>query len=128
MYARANICAMPLREEERLRRVQERQEEIEDAWTACALISSKLSSAARERVGKLIASALSRRAVVDTERVRVPRNEIWTVAEVALHLKVSEDKIRIDVRKGLIPGAFQLGDLWRFRVEDVRGIGRKTAD
>ena len=87
------------------------------------MVQNNMSPSARDRVGKLIASGLSRRAVMEPEKSVVPKDEIWTTEEVAEYLRCSPDHVRVEAKKGRIPG-FQLGSLWRFRAENVRGLGR----
>ena len=54
--------------------------------------------------------------------VIVPRDEIWTTEEVSEYLKVSPDTVRNEAKKGKLPGAFQVGSLWRFRSAKIRQL------
>lgn len=55
-----------------------------------------------------------------TGKTTIPfEQEIWTTEEVAAYLRVSPDMVRIEAKKKRIPGAFQIGTLWRFRRDEI---------
>ena len=51
----------------------------------------------------------------------IPTWEIWTVADVAAHLHVSDDTVRKAVAAGQIPG-YKIGSQWRFNRDVVRAL------
>lgn len=59
--------------------------------------------------------------------VPVPDTAIWTTDEVAAFLKISPDMVRLEARRNRLPGAFQIGTLWRFHADKVKDFGRGTA-
>ena len=49
----------------------------------------------------------------------VARNEKWSsIEEIAEHIQVHKDTIRIWIRKGEIP-AHKIGKQWRFRISEI---------
>jgi excisionase family DNA binding protein len=62
---------------------------------------------------------MSERQSVKEDRLIVPPDTpIWTTDEVAAYLKISPDMVRLEARKGRLPG-FQVGSLWRFRRDRI---------
>ena len=54
-------------------------------------------------------------------------DDIWTIKEVAIYLKIKEKTAYALVAQGKIPG-FKVGGAWRFRREDIDNwIESKTA-
>ena len=57
-------------------------------------------------------------------------NEKWSsIEEIAEHIQVHKDTIRIWIRKGEIP-AHKIGKQWRFRISEIDewGSSGKSAD
>ena len=60
--------------------------------------------------------------------IEVPLDvDVWTTDEVAAYLKVSENFVRDLAKKKRLPGAFQIGTLWRFNAEKVKEFARGAA-
>jgi excisionase family DNA binding protein len=63
-------------------------------------------------------------------RAMEAENEKWSsIDELAKHLQVHKDTIRLWIKKGDIP-AHKIGKLWRFKISEVDGWVRsgKSAD
>ena len=54
--------------------------------------------------------------------VSIPHDEIWTTEEAAQYLKVCENTVRTEAKRGKIPGAFQVGSLWWFSSQKIRQL------
>lgn len=52
-------------------------------------------------------------------------HEIWTTEEVAEYLRISPDMVRLEARRKRLPGAFQIGTLWRFNAASIRDLGKR---
>jgi excisionase family DNA binding protein len=54
-------------------------------------------------------------------------SDVWTTDDVAAYLKISANMVRELAKKNQLPGAFQIGSLWRYNAQRIKEFASGTA-